>query len=351
MLPTEQSIESANNNGDFSDINNCNDENNSTSESEDVENKSNKMTVVDATILLCTWSTSSSNVMYPWTFGILGLIGGPLMMLFVFSINWLCTRFVIHATRKTNAQTFGELGDYLWGNKGRFICEGSQILFQQLFLPVALVLSATTLQSLFSYDCNGYAVMILVFIAMLLVQFLAQRIESTLILAYISVILIIIQTLTIIYSVLYNDEISDNHHENHQNEQVEEEKEKDDNKMEFFVGMGNHHERYQWHSIAGALGVFIYSCLPNCIIVETMASLPIKEKDKMEQAVNRSFCFYIFIYLLTGIPVLLSWGSEVSNPITLDMKNDWSGIVTKVILIYSTMLDFILASITVSLIN
>ena len=40
-----------------------------------------------AAVLLMTWSTSSSNVMYPWTFGVLGVIGGPLLMLAAFAIN------------------------------------------------------------------------------------------------------------------------------------------------------------------------------------------------------------------------------------------------------------------------
>jgi hypothetical protein len=30
-----------------------------------------------AAALLMTWSTSSSNVMYPWTFGVLGWVLGP----------------------------------------------------------------------------------------------------------------------------------------------------------------------------------------------------------------------------------------------------------------------------------
>lgn len=35
-----------------------------------------KIGKVSAAMLLMTWSTSSSNVMYPWTFGILGVVFG-----------------------------------------------------------------------------------------------------------------------------------------------------------------------------------------------------------------------------------------------------------------------------------
>lgn len=122
-------------------------------------NAPKRISLVSAYMILTTWSTSSSNVLYPYTFGVLGVAGGPLLMLIAFFVSWATTRWTIDAARMTGSETFGELGHALLGNKGRIIFEGSQILFQQLFLPVAIVISSATVQSLASYvgftACNG----------------------------------------------------------------------------------------------------------------------------------------------------------------------------------------------------
>eukprot|EP00658_Telonema_sp_P-2_P040959 TRINITY_DN29292_c0_g1_i1.p1 TRINITY_DN29292_c0_g1~~TRINITY_DN29292_c0_g1_i1.p1 ORF type:complete len:195 (-),score=50.04 TRINITY_DN29292_c0_g1_i1:152-736(-) len=53
-------------------------------------------------------------------------------------------------------------------------------------------------------------------------------------------------------------------------------------------------------------------------------------------------------YMITGIPCVLAWGGDVAIPITSVMTNDFSGVVAKIILIYSTLLDFVIASTTVN---
>ena len=93
-------------------------------------------------------SPHTTSVMYPWTYGVLGVVGGPLLMGAAFLINWQCTRWTIQAARATHSTTLGGLGEALYGAKGRMLMEIPQLLFQQLFLPVAIVLSASALQSL-----------------------------------------------------------------------------------------------------------------------------------------------------------------------------------------------------------
>ena len=181
------------------------------------------ISVLSAFMLLTTWSTSSSNVLYPYTFGILGVAGGPLFMFLAFFVQWRATRWTVQAARATNAQTFGALGETLvrlfcslfivcffllcacanhrhhhagnmqycpgtpflfvnvgndvkvyfvvfctnlmppqLGRWGRILFEGSQILFQQLFLPVAIVLCAAAIQNIAANwefaSCNGNVV-------------------------------------------------------------------------------------------------------------------------------------------------------------------------------------------------
>jgi hypothetical protein len=306
------------------------------------------LSLLDATALLCTWSTSSSNVMYPFVFGVLGVGGGPALMFAAFAVNWQCTRWTVRAARLTGARTLGDLGDHLWGAKGRWCLEGSQMLFQQLFLPVALVFSAQSLQSLLGWGCNGNAILCFVGLGFFLTTTLSQSLGHSVGLAYGSIALIVVQTACIVWAVTATppppglDHDDDNEDKGYSS------------RWEWLVGAGNgdgqHEERYQWHNVAAALGVFIYSCLPNCIAVETMASLkPGVDRARMEQAVDVSFAFYVFIYLLTGLPAVIGgWGGDIPIPISGVMRNDFAGVLTKLILIYSTMLDFVLASVTVN---
>jgi len=297
-----------------------------------------KTSKISAAMLLMTWSTSSSNVMYPWTYGVLGVVFGPMAMLFTFSISYFCTLWTIKAARATNSKTLGELGEKLYGKPGRVVMEGSQIMFQQLFLPVAIVLSADCLKSLLKdqdnwFDCNIHPTLLFLVIAVFLMQF-AQQLGHATILAYISIGGIFVQTICLLYAF------------GNESPNSEQTALGDDTDWEFFVGQGDHPERYKWYEVLGAFGVFIYSCLPNCIVVETMATL--EDPDDMVWAGTVSFIFYASVYLLTGIPAVLCWGGNIGIPVTTYMKNSPAGVIAKCILIYSTLLDFIIASTTVN---
>lgn len=298
------------------------------------------ISAISAAVLLMTWSTSSSNVMYPWTFGVLGAYGGPLLMLVAFSINWYCTRWTIKVARATDARTLGDVGEFLAGRSGRWILEGSQIAFQQLFLPVAIVMSAASIRSIAGAggyaSCKGNVAVLLAVAGFVLVQF-SRNLEHMVGLAYFSVVMVTVQT--IIIAVVTSTQEAPSFDE-------EDMPAAGMGGWEPFVGMGDHPERYKWWNVCGALGIFIYSCLPNCIVVEIMATMKPKAKVHMERAVDVSFGFYICVYLLTGLPAILSWGGDIPNPIML--SNDAPGVATKLILIYATMLDFVLASVTVN---
>ena len=55
------------------------------------------ISLLSAFMMLTTWSTSSSNVLYAFTFGVLGVLGGPMLMLGAFLINWHATRWTVEA--------------------------------------------------------------------------------------------------------------------------------------------------------------------------------------------------------------------------------------------------------------
>ena len=147
---------------------------------------SRHISVFSAWMMLTTWSTSSSNVLYPNVFGVLGVVGGPLMMLGAFFINWKITHWTVTAALETRAETFGDLGFALGGRRGRLLMEGAQLLNQQVFMPVAIVLCVDALQNLAGagandggqgaslFECNGNVALLFSGIAFILVQLSRQ---------------------------------------------------------------------------------------------------------------------------------------------------------------------------------
>ena len=117
---------------------------------------------------------------------------------------------------------------------------------------------------------------------------------------------------------------------------------------ELFVGQGQHPLRYHWANVLSAIGTFVYSCLPACIVVETMAALAPKDQLQMERVVDGSFLAYATVYLLSGLPAVLRWGGDLPEPVTLVFANSFPGVIVKLVLIAGTLLDFVLASTTVN---
>mmetsp|Transcript_16449 Transcript_16449/g.42192 ORF Transcript_16449/g.42192 Transcript_16449/m.42192 type:complete len:473 (+) Transcript_16449:93-1511(+) len=299
------------------------------------------ISLLSAFMMLTTWSTSSSNVLYPFTFGVLGVVGGPLLMLAAFFVNWRCTRWTVEAARASNSDTFGALGQALAGTKGRIMFEGSQILFQQLFLPVAIVLCASTVQSLDGgghrssgrlIDCNGNVALLFTIISFGLVQ-VSRQLQHVTGIAYVSCALNVVMTCAIAFEVSLRAAPSSSNLTAPA-------------AVELFVGIGDHPARYHWANVLGALGTFIYSCLPSCIVVETMAELSPVDRPKMKHAVDASFVAYVSLYCVAGIPAVLSWGGDLPEP--LHLGNTPAGVFVKLVLISGTGLDFVLASITVN---
>ena len=220
-----------------------------------VEQRHQHISVLSAFMMLTTWSTSSSNVLYPFCFGVLGTVGGPLLMLTTFYISWTATRWTVEAALQTGADTFGALGLALAGTKGRILFEGTQILNQQLFLPVAIVLCSGAVQSLLDAKghmthenglgdtsfaaCNGNMVLLFALVAFALIQ-LSREFENVSAIAYVSCGLMVAMTVTIAEEVMTRDPPASI----------------TKGASELVVGMGEHSTRYHWANILNAVGIF-----------------------------------------------------------------------------------------------
>lgn len=319
------------------------------SEIVDSEEHAHHISLFAAWMMLTTWSTSSSNVLYPTVFGRLGVVGGPVMMVCAFSISWKTTRWTIAAALETQSQTFGDLGHALGGRGGRLLMEGAQLLNQQIFLPVAIILCAGAVQNLAGagnndvgnavpfFTCNGTVALLFSAVGFGLVQ-ISRQVEHTSVLAVSSSVLMLLMTLCIAIHVSVNPAppyVIDN---SAGEGSVD---------VELLIGMGHHPQRYEWFNIFSAIGDFVYSCVPSAIVVETMAALKPEDRPKMKHAVDMTFATYIFIYILAGVPAAVAWGGDIPSPISFG-NTTITGVVINLVLIFGTLLDFIFASIVVN---
>ena len=106
---------------------------------------------------------------------------------------------------------------------------------------------------------------------------------------------------------------------------------------ELFVGLGDYPERYQWSNVLSAYGSFLFTCLPNALVVETMSELRPEDRPRMKHAVDGSFVAAIVVYVLSGVPLVARWGGDLPNPITSVFENNFTGIVVKAGVIYGAI--------------
>jgi hypothetical protein len=299
------------------------------------------LTAFQACAVLCSFSMAASNVFYPFVFGVLGYVGGPFIMIFAFGMNWLCTMWTVNAALRTQANTFGDLGTKLLGPYS-WLFSGFQMAALQLVLPVNIVICVQSVQVLFPdnvfIQCNGHTTALLVFIGLALQQ-ACRNLGHMHYFSYFTLIIYAIMTVTLIYAVLGTPRPFKIVASSVVGTQF---------KGEPFVGMGNHGERYSWYNIFAALGIFVFSCLPNAMIVETMAAMSPSEKKKIFGVVNAHYGVISVVYLITGVTAVVGWGGDIPNPISSAMRNDWPGIVVNVGLIISTLSGFVLSATNVN---
>ena len=105
---------------------------------------------------LAAWATSS-NVMDPRAYGVLGSVLGPLLGLVIQGFMCALAALTLRIAVKLDCRTFSELGRALGGVWGGRILGGVQQLNNALFMPVALVYSSNALRHfiLVLLRCHG----------------------------------------------------------------------------------------------------------------------------------------------------------------------------------------------------
>jgi len=291
------------------------------------------MSLLSATAVLATFSTTSSNVMYPWTYAQLGIGLGPLLGLALQGMMLGLSILVSTLAVELRCATFGELGESLGGVWGGRLLRGTQTLNNALFLPVALILSAEALRQvgLTAYGCHGAAgesaacewwachvntVLLLVGLAWP-VLLLARDVAHLGAVSLASVVLIVVQGFIL---VVYASSVAPHGFI-----------------AEPYAWFGSS-RRIGWADVISALGTYLYSFCPMFLSVEVAAGM--QQPKKIGKALVYSFIFNQFMYIPVGIIVVAFWGGAVTDPINLAVSQGASSVICNLILLFCTFLDY-----------
>ena len=182
--------------------------------------------VLGAAMIMASFSTASSNIMYPFIYGTLGVVVGPLLGVLVQGLVCALSIHALEVAVAAECSTLGQLGHVLGGQKGRRLLETVQMLNNVLFLPVALVISSGALKKVVLsvlgcadsggasapvacvwWDCNVHPLLLTCVLTWPLLLF-ARDFGHMSGLAIISMILISAQTVIIIYYAAVTDPVA-----------------------------------------------------------------------------------------------------------------------------------------------
>ena len=307
-----------------------------------------KLSLFATTAILCTWSTTSSNVMYPFCYATLGLVLGPLLMMLTQAVMCGTAVVVVEAAQASGATTLGELGFALGGERGRTALRAVQLANQILFMPSALVLSAEGVRQIaqVALDCGSEANLdagaasacswwACHINSLLLMSVLAWPLllgardfhgHALVSLATLSCGLIVVQTASFVIAAFVDTPIGVTYEE--------------PNLFGPVAGAS-------WVNIIAAVAVFPWSFAPLFIAVEVQASMA--RPAEMRTALLAAWLLpSLAVYLPTGAALAALWGANVPDPVTDALPADGLSVVSLAVLTYSCLLDFVLAGTVVN---
>lgn len=293
--------------------------------------------VLGAAMILSTFSTTSSNVMYPFCYGTLGYVLGPVMGLVVQGLMCMLSLRFMDVALAAKCQSVSDLGHVLGGVWGARFLAFLQVMNNALFLPVSLVIASGALQEVVlsslgcsddgTHDdaacawwrCNIDPLFITCVLAWPLLLF-ARNFGHMTGLAAVSIAIVFAQTGMIIWYAA-----------NHAF---------DGATGEAVLPVGSH---APWHAFISAISVYLYSFVPMFVAVEISAGMA--NPEGIRSAIVIAYLVpAIGVYAPTGVAVALLWGPGVPNPVTHALGTGTVSAVTNGMLLYSTLLDFVVAA-------
>ena len=276
-----------------------------------------------AAAMLTCWSTASCNLLYPWLYGVAGVVSGPALQLAMqFLTTWVAVR-MCDAARRVGARTCAELGLRLAGPRGELALEAAQVGNQLLWLPVAICLVTDALQCVVpAWSCNVHVALGCLVVGFVLINVAREYTPETAGFAAFSVALILVQSGIIIYWAFSSRTGAS------------------DAPWGYWRGPP---AVTTWANWAYVLALNMYAWCPSFIVVEVMREM--REPARVTAALWWSCAATYAIYLATGVSVVVAWGAELDLPITLALGTDtWASIATNLMLIGSTLIDFVISA-------
>jgi len=276
-------------------------------------------------------------VLYPTSYGRLGYVATPLMLgVWVFMAVSVQLLMAEVSAPNQNIKSVQDFGQYLGGALGRTVMSQCCLWNQQLFLPVAISLSAKALKNMVQgpaghiIDCN------LVWILMILIFFIVgvNVLRSFGHASWIARVTCTTTTLQVICIVVGLWMTARDTEETYAWPPMT---------LEPANAVGS---RGNWADVCAAITNFAYGYCPCFVATEVMQEM--SNRHEIRKALIASTIFMYILYNIAGIIPAAVVGWDIANPITDMMAHDAFGMVANFSLFFACCVDYVIASITVN---
>lgn len=284
--------------------------------------------------LLATYCASSSTVIYPTTFGRLGYVFSTIALaawiLVAVSVQLLLAEFNAQHPEVKSAQDFGfALGGWL----GRTVMAQCFIWNQQLFLPVTISFSASSLKNMVQGTSGTLISCNVVWILMILLLFVVgvnvfRDFGHTSWIAVVTCATTTLQVVCIIVGLLQSSSWSGPSYAWPPAE---------------LTDTGG---RGQWNEVFAAFTNFGYGYCPCFVVTEIMAEMD--DRTEIRKSLISASLFMYALYAVSGVILSANVGWKLNDPVTGMMAHDVFGIIANFTLFFASVVDHLITSITVN---
>jgi len=257
-----------------------------------------------AGFILFAFAAPSACIGVAYSLGMAGLVGGSLICVVTTLASMWGSRMLLQVRLLfPGCYTFGDLGEKVLGRPGQIWGNTIQLANFVLFLPVALLLCAEALEGVVQISsfqgCSDYYILTIAAVCLVTTQ--ARTLSNTQVLSTISLISVLMMAmLQILAAVLYGNE-----------------------GRVPALAFGNPTAHWATRASEALLGTTTaaWACVPAFLTVELATCMA--EPRHFDRSLMLSGGLNVAVFLGVGLTVVMRWGYNVEDPITLTKVAAW----------------------------
>jgi len=260
---------------------------------------------MQAGFIMFSFAAPSACIGVAYSIGMAGIVGGSLICVgTTLASVWGSMMLLQIRMQFPDCYTLGDLGDKVLGPRGKIWGNTIQLTNFVLFLPVALLLCAEALEGVVQISafegCNDYYIFAIAAFCLLTTQF--RKLSNTQALAFVSLVSVFAMAVVqIVAAAMYDNEA----------------------KVPA-LAFGNPDAHWLTRTSEALLGTTTaaWAYVPAFLTVELANCM--KEPRHFGRSLALSGVLNVVVFLAVGVTVVMRWGYDVTDPITLTKVAAWN---------------------------